>query len=138
MEQRRRKFWGWGYEEEAPSEEHQRAIGAMLTARLGGEPLELQAPPRIEEIASKSKSLRIGSSVRRRGKMPSSIPTTNKLLTSGRAAAPAENSMAWFAGLTSESHSREAAGATTVSALSACHPSFCRRAAIRTHSASAT
>ncbi|HYB99444.1 MAG TPA: FAD-binding oxidoreductase [Candidatus Limnocylindrales bacterium] len=50
MSQRRRKFWGWGYEGEGPTVDHQDAIGAMLTARLGGEPLQRQPEPRIEEI----------------------------------------------------------------------------------------
>lgn len=50
MGERRRKFWGWGYEDEGPTPEHQQAIGAMLTARFGGEPLELQPPPRIDEV----------------------------------------------------------------------------------------
>ncbi len=49
--QRERKFWGWGYEDEAPGIEHQKAIGAMLAARFGFEVGEPATAPRIGEIA---------------------------------------------------------------------------------------
>src|SRR5690349_18646998 len=50
MTQKRRKFWGWGYEDEGPSADHQKAIGALLGSRFGFEVGEPAAEPRIEEI----------------------------------------------------------------------------------------
>jgi len=50
MTSKRRKFWGWGYEDEGPSPDHQRAIGALLAARFGIDVGEPMAEPRIEEI----------------------------------------------------------------------------------------
>ena len=50
MTAKRRKFWGWGYEDEGPSKDHQAAIGALLAARFGidvGEPIP---EPQIGEI----------------------------------------------------------------------------------------
>jgi alkyldihydroxyacetonephosphate synthase len=51
MQQRRRKFWGWGYEGEGPTAEQQERIGALLAARYGIEAPRPQPPPRLEEIA---------------------------------------------------------------------------------------
>src|SRR5262245_1901304 len=50
MAERRRKFWGWGYEGEGPTAEQQGKIAALLAARFSIAPA-IQAPPRIEEIA---------------------------------------------------------------------------------------
>jgi len=50
MSERRRKFWGWGYEGEGPTREHRDAIAAMLAARFGTGPLEITEPPRLEEL----------------------------------------------------------------------------------------
>lgn len=47
---RRRKFWGWGYQDQGPSAEHQQAIGAMLAARFGTEVAEAMPEPTIDEI----------------------------------------------------------------------------------------
>jgi alkyldihydroxyacetonephosphate synthase len=51
MTTKTRKFWGWGYEEDTPTIEHQRAIGGMLAARFGFEAGEPKAPPRLDEIS---------------------------------------------------------------------------------------
>ena len=51
MQERQRKFWGWGYEGEGPTPEQQERIAALLSARYGIAPPSIQAPPRIEEIA---------------------------------------------------------------------------------------
>src|SRR6185295_12624377 len=47
---RRRKFWGWGWEDEAPTPEHQAAIAALVADRFGIPAPTPQAPPRIEEL----------------------------------------------------------------------------------------
>src|SRR5262245_36946614 len=51
MPERRRKFWGWGYEGEGPTAGQQEKIAALLAARYGIAPPTIQAPPRIDEIA---------------------------------------------------------------------------------------
>ena len=38
MGERRRKFWGWGCEDEGPSHEQQERIAALLAARFTMEP----------------------------------------------------------------------------------------------------
>jgi len=47
---RRRKFWGWGYEDAGPSPEQELGIARALSARLGSA-LDLTAVPREDEIA---------------------------------------------------------------------------------------
>lgn len=49
MSARRRKFWGWGWEDGGPTPEQEQGIARTLAERFG--PLELVAPPRVEEIA---------------------------------------------------------------------------------------
>lgn len=48
---RRRRFWGWGWEDGGPSAEHQQAIALALGARFGVETTPPLAPPAIGEIA---------------------------------------------------------------------------------------
>jgi alkyldihydroxyacetonephosphate synthase len=50
MSERRRKLWGWGYEDrqQPPAEVEQLARAAR--EQLGFEPAELEAPPRLEDI----------------------------------------------------------------------------------------
>jgi alkyldihydroxyacetonephosphate synthase len=50
MSARRRKFWGWGYEDAGPSAEQEVGITRTLSARLGTA-LELTPIPRADEIA---------------------------------------------------------------------------------------
>ncbi len=50
MTERRRKFWGWGYEDGGPTPEQEQGIAKTLAQRFGG-PLELTPPPRADEIA---------------------------------------------------------------------------------------
>ena len=47
---RRRKFWGWGYEDGGPSPEQEAGIARTLAQRFGT-PIDLVAPPREDEIA---------------------------------------------------------------------------------------
>jgi alkyldihydroxyacetonephosphate synthase len=46
---RRRKFWGWGWEDGGPTPEQEAGIARTLAERFGAR--ELLAPPRVEEIA---------------------------------------------------------------------------------------
>ncbi len=49
MSVRRRKFWGWGWEDGGPDAEQEAGILRTLAARFD-EPLEPIAPPRVDEI----------------------------------------------------------------------------------------
>src|SRR5437867_12764702 len=51
MTQRRRKFWGWGYEDEGPTHEQQERIAALLAARFGLGDVRIEQPPRIDDLA---------------------------------------------------------------------------------------
>jgi len=48
--ERRRKFWGWGYEDEDLSREEKENLAALLAGRFGGEPLTVGEPPALAEI----------------------------------------------------------------------------------------
>jgi alkyldihydroxyacetonephosphate synthase len=50
MSERRRKFWGWGYEDEGPTREQQERIAELVAARFGIAVPVLAPPPRLEEI----------------------------------------------------------------------------------------
>src|SRR5262249_27419712 len=47
---RQRKFWGWGYEGEGPSEEQVQRLGGLLAARFGTTLLAPATTPRIDEL----------------------------------------------------------------------------------------
>ncbi|HSJ96587.1 MAG TPA: FAD-binding oxidoreductase [Myxococcota bacterium] len=49
MAQRRRKFWGWGWEDGGPTPEQEQGIARSLAQRFGA--VELIAPPKLGEIA---------------------------------------------------------------------------------------
>jgi alkyldihydroxyacetonephosphate synthase len=49
VQPRRRKFWGWGYEDGGPTPEQEAGIVRTLSQRLGAS-LELLPSPRVEEI----------------------------------------------------------------------------------------
>ena len=46
----RRKFWGWGTEDQHPSAEQRSAMARALSARFGKTSLESINPPRLEEL----------------------------------------------------------------------------------------
>jgi alkyldihydroxyacetonephosphate synthase len=48
--ERRRKFWGWGWEDEGPTAEEQGRIGELLASRLGVGRLTITPPPRVEDL----------------------------------------------------------------------------------------
>jgi alkyldihydroxyacetonephosphate synthase len=50
MAPRRRKFWGWGWEDEGLGPDEQRGLAAAVAARLGVPALEVLPPPRIEDL----------------------------------------------------------------------------------------
>jgi len=47
---KRRKFWGWGWEDEGPTREQQERIGQLLGARFGWDGLTIEDPPRLEQL----------------------------------------------------------------------------------------
>jgi alkyldihydroxyacetonephosphate synthase len=50
MQPRRRKFWGWGWEDAGPTAEQQGRIAALLAARLGIPVPAIGTAPRLAEI----------------------------------------------------------------------------------------
>ena len=50
MDVRRRRFWGWGYEDDGPTREQQERLGATLTKRFGIEGLAIVSPPSVDEL----------------------------------------------------------------------------------------
>jgi alkyldihydroxyacetonephosphate synthase len=50
MSERRRKFWGWGYEGEGPNAEQRARLGALVAARFGVTLPPALEPPRIEDV----------------------------------------------------------------------------------------
>jgi len=50
MSTRRRKFWGWGYEDEGPDAGHRDAIGGLLAERFGADLPAAVEPPTIDQI----------------------------------------------------------------------------------------
>jgi alkyldihydroxyacetonephosphate synthase len=47
---RRRRFWGWGYEGEGPTPEQQRGIADTLAARFGLDEVTVTPPPALDEL----------------------------------------------------------------------------------------
>jgi alkyldihydroxyacetonephosphate synthase len=50
MAERRRKFWGWGYEDQGPNAEQQKHIAERMAKRFGLGPLTLTPPPTEKEL----------------------------------------------------------------------------------------
>jgi alkyldihydroxyacetonephosphate synthase len=50
MAERRRKFWGWGYEDQGPNLEQQRHMAERMGKRFGLGPLEITPPPTESEL----------------------------------------------------------------------------------------
>ncbi|HEV3376359.1 MAG TPA: FAD-binding oxidoreductase, partial [Thermoleophilaceae bacterium] len=50
MAERRRKFWGWGFEDQQPPQAEVEQAGRAAREHLGFGPAEIEAPPRIEDI----------------------------------------------------------------------------------------
>jgi alkyldihydroxyacetonephosphate synthase len=50
MNERRRKFWGWGYEGDGITDAEAAAIGARLAAAFGADAIRDRQPPRVEDL----------------------------------------------------------------------------------------
>ncbi|HXW84461.1 MAG TPA: hypothetical protein VEJ86_08645, partial [Candidatus Binataceae bacterium] len=50
MAERRRKFWGWGYEDQGPNPEQQQRMAERMSRRFELGALELIPPPRESEL----------------------------------------------------------------------------------------
>ncbi|MGH8005661.1 MAG: FAD-binding protein, partial [Candidatus Binatia bacterium] len=51
MAERRTSIWGWGYEDQQPTPEQQKAIAKGIAASLGRSDVKLERAPTIDEIA---------------------------------------------------------------------------------------
>jgi alkyldihydroxyacetonephosphate synthase len=51
MADRRRKFWGWGWEDEGPTPDQQEKIAGLLAARFGVQEIAITSAPTIDEVA---------------------------------------------------------------------------------------
>ncbi len=51
MAQRKRKFWGWGYEDQEPNAEEKGSLAELLKHRFNLGDLEILPAPRLEELA---------------------------------------------------------------------------------------
>ena len=49
-DRRRRKFWGWGFEDQQPSHDQVVEAGRAMRAYLGFEPAEVEAPPQLADL----------------------------------------------------------------------------------------
>jgi alkyldihydroxyacetonephosphate synthase len=50
MAERRRKFWGWGYEDQQPPQAEVEQAGRAARQQLGFGPAEVEPPPRLEDV----------------------------------------------------------------------------------------
>ena len=50
MAERRRKFWGWGYEDQQPPHDEVVQAGRAAREQLGFGPAEVERPPRLEDL----------------------------------------------------------------------------------------
>ena len=50
MFERRRKLWGWGYEDQQASRDEFEGIGRGAREHLGFEPVDVEHPPRLEDL----------------------------------------------------------------------------------------
>lgn len=57
MPERRRKFWGWGWEDEGPTVEQQEKIAGLLAARFDVQDVTITPPPAIGELALRAPRL---------------------------------------------------------------------------------
>ena len=50
MAERKRKFWGWGYEDQGPTPEQQKHMAERMAKRFGLSELTLTPPPTVKEL----------------------------------------------------------------------------------------
>ena len=75
---RRRKFWGWGFEDQQPSHEAVEATAAGAREHLGFGPAEVERPVRLEDLELPASAARAARLARARsaGPIPTSAPRT--------------------------------------------------------------
>ena len=61
---RRRKFWGWGYEDQDLSREEKENLAALLASRFGGGELTIGEPPALDEVELRPPRLEPPASLR--------------------------------------------------------------------------
>ncbi|GIW43596.1 MAG: alkyldihydroxyacetonephosphate synthase [Candidatus Binatia bacterium] len=59
MTTRRRKFWGWGWEDEGLDRSEQERLAALLAARFQLPDVRVGSPPRLEEIELRAPRVRV-------------------------------------------------------------------------------
>ncbi|MCX8072744.1 MAG: FAD-binding oxidoreductase [Candidatus Binatia bacterium] len=63
MSSRRRKFWGWGWEDDGLDAAEQERLASLLAARFELGEVRIGSPPRVEDIALRVPRVRIPSSL---------------------------------------------------------------------------
>jgi alkyldihydroxyacetonephosphate synthase len=58
MAERKRKFWGWGYEDQGPNPDQQRRMAERMAKRFGLNELKLVAPPTEAELNLRAPRIR--------------------------------------------------------------------------------
>src|SRR5215469_9174936 len=59
MAERRRKFWGWGYEDQGPNPEQQKHMAARMAKRFGLASLEITPPPTEAELKLRAPRVKV-------------------------------------------------------------------------------
>ena len=62
-EPRRRKFWGWGYEDEGATEDEKASLAAFYAERFGADRLDDVPPPREDEFDLPKPRIKASSAV---------------------------------------------------------------------------
>ena len=121
MSDRRRKFWGWGFEDQQPAQDEVDQVGLGAREHLGFGPAEVESParledlelpaPRIEDVAFPTEiredfDLSLESGRRRRGSRGSRWPGTPP----GRDARAVAHRSQWFVARHSSFRSTRHAG----------------------------
>jgi alkyldihydroxyacetonephosphate synthase len=67
MAERRRKFWGWGYEDQGLDAEQQKHVAERLAKRFGLGPVEVAPPPKESELNLRAPRVAIPDSLKKFG-----------------------------------------------------------------------
>lgn len=63
MSERRRSFWGWGYEDQALGPDFQKQFGAFVAQRMGAKDAAITPPPAVHEVTLRPPRLAVSSSL---------------------------------------------------------------------------